>query len=264
MKILAIHDLAGFGRCSLTTVIGVLARYGHQCIPAPTAIFSTHTAIENYKKIDLTDFLPEYLEHYKSLNLHFEAIYSGFLASSKQIDSVLYACKNFEESFVIIDPVMGDNDKIYKTYTKEMCEKMKELVQYADILTPNLTEVKILLDMPLDTKIDTAEALSDACKKLNEMGAKNIVVTGILVNEETVGTAFYQNSALKMYEHEYIDVYYPGTGDLFTSILIAKVLKGESFESSIIFASDFVKNSINYSILLGTNPLYGVEFEKLL
>lgn len=264
MKILSIHDLAGFGRSSLTTVIGVLARYGHQCIPAPTAIFSTHTAIENYKKRDLTDFLDEYLEHYKSLNLHFEAIYSGFLSSVKQIDSVLYACENFPQSFVIIDPVMGDNGKLYKTYNEEMCKKMKELVAHADILTPNVTELKILLDIPLETEIKTSEDLSKACAKLNSLGAKNIVVTGILINEETVATAYYQNSVLKMYENEYIDVYYPGTGDLFTSILIAKVLKGESFENSVRFSADFVKNAINYSILLGTNPLYGVEFEKLL
>ena len=264
MKVLAIHDLAGFGRSSLTTIISVLSKLGHQCIPAPTAIFSTHTAFKDYQMKDLTDFLDDYIEHYNKLGLEFDAIYSGFLGSVQQIDSVILACNKFDKSLVIVDPVMGDEGKIYKTYTPEMCNKIKKLIKYADIITPNITEAKILLDLPLDAQITSKEQIFDIVKKLETFGPKTIIITGIHIDKTHILNAYYENGEINFYENEYIDVYFPGTGDLFTSILISKILNGESIEDAVIFSSDFIYKAIKHTIKLKTEPLFGVEFEKLL
>lgn len=262
MKILSIHDLAGFGRCSLTTIIAVFASKGHQCVPAPTAVFSTHTAFEDFIVQDLSQNLDKYIDHYKKLDLKFDAIYSGFLSSKEQIDSVIFACEKFENAKVIIDPVMGDSGKIYKTYTKEMCNKMKELIKHADIITPNITELKILLDIPLDYKIQTEQEIFDCCKKLAT--DKIIIITGIHLKENFVSTAFFENGELKFYHNKYIDAYFPGTGDLFTSLLISNILNGDNIEKSVEKSSNFVLSAIENTIKKKTNPLFGVEFEELL
>lgn len=264
MKVLSIHDLAGFGRSSLTTIISVMSKFGHQCVPAPTAVFSTHTAFKGYQMQDLSNFLDDYIEHYNILNLEFDAIYSGFLGSKHQIDSVLLACKKFPNSLVIVDPVMGDEGKIYKTYNKEMCNEMKKLIANADIITPNITEVKILLDLPLDFKIENDNHIIDLMQKLEKFGPKTIIITGIHLKKDIVTTAFYNNGVTNFYDNPYIDTYFPGTGDLFTSIVIAKLLNGDNIEQSVIFASNFIYKAINYTLKLKTNPLFGVEFESLL
>lgn len=264
MKVLAIHDLAGFGRSSLTTIISVMAKFSHQCVPAPTAVFSTHTAFSDYKMHDLSGFLDEYIEHYNRLNLKFDAIYSGFLGSESQIDSVILACEKFPQSTVIVDPVMGDEGKVYRTYTKIMCDKMKELIRHADIITPNITEVKILLDLPMDFEISSEQDILDLAKKLADFGTKTIIITGIHLNDGKITTAFYENGDISFYENDYIDKYFPGTGDLFTSIFISKMLNGEDLSKSVVFASDFIGKAIAHTIKLGTEPLFGVEFEGLL
>jgi len=152
-KVVAIHDLSGFGRCSLTVIIPILSAMGIQVCPVPTAILSTHTGgFDNMVFKDLTDYISLCYQHYKSLNLEFDAIYSGFLASSAQIDCCFEFFRGsegdagFSNALKIVDPVMGDNGKPYKTYTKELCSRMNELVSIADIITPNLTEAAILLD----------------------------------------------------------------------------------------------------------------------
>lgn len=262
MKILAIHDLAGFGRSSLTTIISIISSMGHQCVPAPTAIFSTHTAFEDYKMHDLTMFLNEYIEHYNSLNLKFEAIYSGFLNSKEQIDSVILACEKIEKNIVLIDPVMADDGKIYKTYTKEMCEKMKELIKIADIITPNITEVKVLLDLPLDIEIKSKEQVLDYCKQIDEN--KIIIITGIKFEKNKIITAYYQNGVINFYENPYIDIYFPGTGDLFASLLLTRYIEDKNLGKAVEFACEFVLKAIEKTIELGTNPLFGVEFESIL
>lgn len=264
MKILSIHDLAGFGRSSLTTIISVFSKFGHQCVPAPTAVFSTHTAIEGYQMHDLSGFLDQYIDHYSKLNLSFDAIYSGFLSSESQIDSVILACEKFKKSLVIIDPVMGDDGKIYKTYNEKMCEKMKNLIKYADIITPNITEVKILLDLPLDFLVNSEEQVLKLAKKLSKISTKTIIITGLHLENGKITTAFYKDGIINFFYSEYVDVYFPGTGDLFTSILISKILNGENIENSVSFASKFIKKAIDYTIKRKTNPIFGVEFESIL
>ena len=264
MKVLSIHDLSGFGRSSLTTIISILSHLGHQCVPAPTAIFSTHTAISGYVSKDLSDILDDYINHYSSINIDFDAIYSGFLSSSSQIESVINSCKNFPNALVVIDPVMGDDNKIYKTYTPEICNKMKELVKYADIITPNITEAKILLDMDITQTINKKEQVLDIIDLLLIFGIEKIIITGIDFNDDNITTAFYENGQTNFYQNKRINSYFPGTGDLFTSILIGFLLNGHSISESIKKSADFVCESINYTLNLGTNNLFGVEFEKLL
>ena len=147
-KVLALHDLSGFGRSSLVPIIAAISAAGHQCVPLPTAYFSTHMAIPGWETVDLTGVMPRVIDQYDRLGLRFESVYAGFLGSADQIDCVRDAVLRLksENGTAFIDPVMGDNGEIYATYTPEMCTRMRELCEIADIITPNTTEAAILLD----------------------------------------------------------------------------------------------------------------------
>ena len=149
-KIALINDLTGFGRCSTAVMAPIVSAMKIQAVAVPTAILSAHTQFPTYYFDDYTDRMKEYIQTYKDLKLDFDAISTGFLGSEQQVDIVLDFIRHFktDRNFVIVDPVMGDYGKLYRTYTKEMCDKMKELVHYADIITPNLTELCTLLDAP--------------------------------------------------------------------------------------------------------------------
>ncbi len=145
-RVAAIHDLSGFGRCSLSVILPVLSVMGVQVCPVPTAVLSTHTGgLGEVVFRDLTDYIEPALAHYKELGIGFEAVYSGFLGSSAQVDACLSFFHSYPNALKIVDPVMGDNGKPYRTCTPEMQSRMAELVAVADVITPNLTEAAILL-----------------------------------------------------------------------------------------------------------------------
>ena len=190
-KIALINDLTGFGRCSTAVMAPIVSAMKIQAVAVPTAILSAHTQFPTYYFDDYTDRMKEYIQTYKDLKLDFDAISTGFLGSEQQVDIVLDFIRHFktDRNFVIVDPVMGDYGKLYRTYTKEMCDKMKELVHYADIITPNLTELCTLLDAPYPENGASIEELKEMCGKLAERGPKHIVVTGIHFNQTQIANS---------------------------------------------------------------------------
>ena len=192
-KIALINDLTGFGRCSTAVMAPIVSAMKIQAVAVPTAILSAHTQFPTYYFDDYTDRMKEYIQTYKDLKLDFDAISTGFLGSEQQVDIVLDFIRHFktDRNFVIVDPVMGDYGKLYRTYTKEMCDKMKELVHYADIITPNLTELCTLLDAPYPENGASIEELKEMCGKLAERGPKHIVVTGIHFNQTQIANFIY-------------------------------------------------------------------------
>ena len=150
-RVAAVHDLSGLGRCSLSVILPVLSVMGIQCCPLPTAVLSAHTAFPAAKSASFLDLTPEMEQgtrHWRELGMDFDAIYSGFLGSARQISVLRQFIHDFrrEDTLVLVDPVMGDHGKVYRTYTPEMCRLMGELAAQADLITPNATEAAILLE----------------------------------------------------------------------------------------------------------------------
>ena len=178
VKVAAIHDLSGIGRCSLSVILPTLSALGIQVCPVPTAILSNHTGFGTYFFDDYTDKMTAYIENWEKLGLGFDCIYTGFLGSEKQIDIVEDFIKKSKDSMILVDPVMGDGGKIYSTYTKQMCEKMKKLVSLADVVTPNVTEACILAGEEYKEKF-TDDEVRVLAEKIHLLGAKQVVITGI-------------------------------------------------------------------------------------
>lgn len=262
-KVAAIHDISGFGRCALTVIIPTLSAMGVQVCPVPTAVLSTHTGgYDGYTFLDLTDEIAPYTDHWKSMKLSFDAIYSGFLANSLQISLVSDFIDTFrtKATLVAVDPVMGDNGEIYKTYCNELCDGMKKLVKKADLITPNITEAAYLTETPYKPEF-TLDETREILKKLSDFGCEKIVVTGIRC-KDIMYTAYSENGRTGIISNRYIDKNYPGTGDIFASCLLGKLLDGETLEKAVAFSSDFVMMLIEKSSHFDYPEREGVLLEK--
>ena len=236
-RIAAIHDMSGFGRTSLTVAIPILSCMGIQVCPMPTAVLSTHTVeFTDYTLCDLTPELGGILDHWERLGLHFDGVYSGFMASPEQMDSAARCIRNClaPGGLAVVDPVLGDNGILDPTMTPEMVEKMRWLISCADIITPNITEVALLLDEPFTPRI-SPEEIKGRLRRLSAMGPQTVVATSVPLLEG--GRDPGRNASVIAYERNedrfwridcaYIPAHYPGTGDTFSSVLTGSRIPGD-------------------------------------
>lgn len=263
-KIAAINDMSGFGRCSLTVEIPVISALKVQCCPVPTSIFSNHTGFDSYFFEDYTSKMKPYINEWKKLGLKFDGIISGFLGSKEQIDIVRDFISSFkgDETVVIIDPVMGDHGKPYATYTPGMCREMGKLTEYADIVTPNLTEACILTDTKYHDGKWKMSDLHGMAEKIVERGPSKVVITGIVQGDFLANYIYEKDGSTKLVRSHKIGTERSGTGDVFASIIAAEAVKGTPFAASVKKASDFVSRCIRKSIELDIPVTDGVCFEE--
>lgn len=264
-KIAVINDFSGFGRCSIAVALPIISAMRIQCCPLPTSIFSNHTGFESFFFEDYTSRMQPYIEEWKKLGLQFSGISTGFLGSKEQIQIVLQFFKDFgtEDNVIVVDPVMGDYGKTYSTYTPEMCEEMKKLVSYADILTPNLTEACILTDTPYHEKWSMKE-VGALAEKLSGMGPEKVVITGIIQGEFIANYCYEKDQPGKIRRTHKVGTQRSGTGDIFAAIIAADAVNGVPFQDSVRKASLFIKKCIEKSIEMDLPLTDGVCFEEVL
>lgn len=265
-KIAVINDISGFGRCSAAVSLPVISHMRVQACLLPTSIFSNHTGFPSYYYNDFTDKMPRFMEEWKKLDLRFEGIASGFLGSAEQIEIVREFIRQFrdERTQVIIDPVMGENGKAYPTYTEEMCDKMKHLVEYADILTPNVTEACMLTRMPFKDKNWQRKELLEMMARLRELGAKKIVVSGLDSGQFISNAVSEVPGECKLIRQKRVGKVRSGTGDIFSSIIAADCVNGVDFETSVRKAAAFVQECIRVTERFDIPETDGVCFEEVL
>lgn len=266
--IAAIHDLSGFGRCSLSVILPVISAMGVQAVPVPTAVLSTHTGgYENIVLQDLTSHISKCYKHYKDLALDFDCVFSGFLSSPEQVDGCLEFLNGFENALKVVDPVLGDNGKMYSTCTNSLMHRMKELVKAADVITPNLTEACMLLGENYPA-VMTAEQTRSWLAKLSD-GSKTVVIKGVPLLDgdshiySNVGFDRITGSFWRL-DWDRIPVHYPGTGDIFASVLTAALLKGDSLPIALNRATVFTELAVKTTYSYGTEARHGVMFEDVL
>ena len=267
-KIAAIHDLSGYGRCSLSVIIPVISAMGIQVCPVPTAVLSTHTGrFTDMALEDLTEHISDCYEHYKRLGLQFDAIYTGFMTSSEQVDSCLKFFDGNPDALKVVDPVLGDNGKPYSTCTPELMRRMKELVEEADVITPNLTETCMLLGEECPPMMSVSQARSWLARLSDK--PRIVVIKGVpLIDDEgqklsNIGFDRESGSFWRI-DWDHIPMHYPGTGDIFTSVLTASLLKGESLPIALNRATTFTEIAVKTTYSYGTEARLGVVFEDCL
>ena len=268
-RVAAIHDMSGFGRCSLTVAIPILSAMGIQCCPLPTAFLSTHTGgFEGFTFLDMTDELPKVAAHWKSLGLEFQAVYSGFLGSERQIAIVEDFLREFRgaDTAAVIDPVMGDHGEGYQTYTPAMCAGMARLAELADVITPNLTEAALLLGVPYDALPAGEAGCREIVERLSLDGRRSVVLTGASTAPELTGAMCFdaKTGRTEAVQTRRVPQEFHGTGDVFASVLTGALVQGASLPDAVRQAVDFVRACAERTAKAGIPMREGVEFEPLL
>ena len=264
-RVAAVHDMCGYGNCSLTAAIPILSAAGCDVCPVPTALFSAHTRYSVFTFHDTTEILDGYLDAWRQENVDLDGVYSGFLGSADQVAIIKRLYAEYPHALRLVDPVMGDGGEIYATYTPELCRAMGTLVDGADALMPNLTEASILTgrDYP-GQDIDDAQ-VDEILGALLAAGAKNVVLKGIdrgdgmirnYVASASTGVAGKQELA-----HAKLPFMTHGTGDAFASALCGAVMAGRPLAEAANIAGEFVRHAMESTQYQPNHEERGVSFE---
>ena len=241
-RVAVINDVTGFGRCSAAVAQPIISAMKIQCCVMPTAILSVHTGFPNYFLQDYTPYLRTYMNSWEETGIEFDGITTGFIGSKEQIGLVVEFFKRFkkENTLAVVDPVMGDYGKLYSSYTDDMCQEMKKLLPYADVLTPNLTEACRILDLDYH-KVDLSEeGLVAICEALSDMGPSRIVITGLQQGDLIFNYIFEKN------------------------IVTGALIQGQDFKTAVKRAVTFLDKAIAYTAQMELPWNYGICFEEYL
>ncbi|WP_069998630.1 pyridoxamine kinase [Cellulosilyticum sp. I15G10I2] len=269
-KVAVIHDLSGIGRCSLNAAISILAVLKKQPCPLPTAILSNQTGFKSFSFLDFTQYIKEYYSHWKKIGYHFDTIYSGFLGSIEQIELLTDFIKQFktDKTLVMIDPVMGDNGKLYAVYPEDYPKHMRELIRHADVITPNFTEFTLLTGYDAQEEGINKQKLIACGRELAENGPQQIIVTGICSAEQpdhlyNLGMDFAKDVCFEV-GTSYNNISYSGTGDIFASIVCGYLTDGYTLEESVKIAAEFIAKAIDYTSKYNLDTNEGIMYEIFL
>ncbi len=264
-RIVTIQDISCFGKCSLTVALPIISACGVEACPIPTAVLSTHTGgFKGFTIHDLTREITPIAEHWKTLDMNFDGIYTGYLGSKEQLKIVSDFIDDFkkENTVVFIDPVMGDHGKLYAGFDESFAKEMVSLVKKGDIIAPNLTEASYLLGEKYKENYTSAE-IKEMLLKLSELGAKTVIITGVRHGDK-LGVIAYESEKNEFTEYfrERINDTFHGTGDVFASVCSSALVKGFSVKESIERATDFVVECIQHTSPDKENHWYSVKFEE--
>ena len=261
IKALTIQDFSCFGQCSITVFLPIVSAFSVEVVSLPTGIYSTHTAAyPNWKSLDLTDQMAVITNHWNENNLKFPLIHTGFMTSNQQFQNTLDTIKKCrsEETFLLIDPILGDNGSLYKSMEPVMIDNMRKIVSMADCITPNLTEACLITNTPYSDSVD----MDDILNKLSALGPKHIILKSIRKDGE-IGNLHYD--CLTKEKHysfaKFHEGFWHGCGDVLSSILAGFICKGKSINEAIDFATSFISESIS---ITPSEHFYGICFEQLI
>lgn len=266
-RVAAIHDISGFGKCSLTVALPVLSAAGIETAVMPTAVLSTHTACKpGYTYRDLTEDLLPFAENWKANELQFDAIYSGFLGSSEQIEIVsrIFDLLANDSTLKIVDPAMADNGRMYSVFDRAFAVDMGELCRKADVIVPNFTEAAFMLGEEYQNPPYTREYVRQLTERLASRFGASVVLTGIAYDDAHIGAAafYHRSGAYTEAITPKVGGMYHGTGDVFASVLTAGLVRGQDLMKACKAAVEYTYACIDRTFREYPYMTYGVDFES--
>ena len=264
-RIVTVQDISCLGKCSLTVALPIISAMGVEASVVPTAVLSTHTMFKEFTFRDLDDSIGDIARHFGELGLDFDAIYTGYLGSFEQLRlmSEFFDTFKTDDNLIVVDPVMGDNGRLYTGFTEEFAAEMAKLCGKADIIVPNMTEAAFMLGIPYRETYDEAYA-QDVLRKLCKLGAKKAVLTGASYMPNKVGVLTYDSATdtFTSYFHDRINASYHGTGDVFASTCVGALMNGFALDEALKVAADYTVECIRLTEAQPDHNIYGVNFES--
>lgn len=264
-RIVSIQDISCLGKCSLTVALPIISAMGVECSIVPTAVLSTHTMFQNFTCKDLTDQIGPIADHWKSENIVFDAIYTGYLASKEQIGDVCAFFDTFrtKDNLIVVDPVMADNGKLYPAFGPDFPAEMAKVCAKADLIVPNLTEASLLTGLPYRTEYDE-KYIREMLQALAKLGPRYVALTGVSFEKGRLGVMYYdrEKNEYGSYFAEHLPASFHGTGDVFASTCVGALMRGLPLGDALALAADYTVECIRLTLASPEAKWYGVEFES--
>ena len=268
-KVLTIQDISCVGQCSLTVALPIISACGIETCILPSAVLSTHTGgFKGFTFRDLAEDMPAIMNHWLREGISFDAVYTGYLGSKKQIEYVGEIMDKLlaKDGLRIVDPAMADNGKLYPGFDAEFAKAMGTLCGKADLILPNITEASLITGMDFKQTGDYDENyILSLCARLAALGARTVILTGVGYDDDKLGVAVYDSGSgkIKYYFHQKISKSSHGTGDVYSSAFTGAVMRGLSVYDAAKLAADFTVECLLKTIN-DDSHWYGVKFEKAL
>ena len=263
-RILTIQDISCLGKCSLTVALPIISAMGVEAVILPTAVLSTHTMFQGFTVKDLSDQLIPITEHWKSQNVKFDAIYTGYLGTAEEIEIAKTIFREFggENTKIYLDPVMADNGKLYPAFDENYAKLNAGLCGEADVIMPHITEACFMTDTEYKETYDEAY-IELLISRLAKLGAKTVVLTGVSLSEGKTGVYGLDTVTGEkiIYQNDRVDAAYHGTGDIFASTVVGAATRGLSLQDAFRIAADYTADTIRVTLENPAEPWYGVDFE---
>ena len=263
-RILTIQDISCLGKCSTTVALPLISAMGIETVILPTAMLSTHTMFSGFTVKDLSDQIRPIAQHWKNENVHFDAIYTGYLGTIEEIEMIRELIREFrtEDTLIFVDPAMADNGKLYPAFDLAYAKANAGLCSDADVIVPNITEASFMVDMPYLETYDE-DYIREMLQKLSALGAKTSVLTGVSLSEGKTGVMGYDTEKQQYfsYQNQRIPATYHGTGDIFSSVAVGAVLNDLPWAEAFKLAADYTADTISVTLENPKKPWYGVDFE---
>lgn len=265
-RIVTVQDISCVGKCSLTVALPIISAMGTEAAVLPTAVLSTHTMFKGFTFCDLTDEIEPIVAHWKKENMDFDAVYTGYLGSARQIALTKDLISKFkgEDTLVLVDPAMADGGRMYTGFEKSFALEMATLCSVADIIVPNLTEASFMLGEEYVAEGYDEEYIKDMLKKLTSLGCKTAVITGVSFEKDKLGVMSYDSESGEYFSYfrERIPESFHGTGDVFASTFLGALMRERSIGDSLKIATDFTVECIKATLGNPQERKYGVNFEE--
>lgn len=266
-RIITVQDISCVGKCSLTVALPIISAAGVETCVLPTTLLSTHTAFSKFTFRDLTDEIPKISDTLAELRIDFDAIYTGYLGSIRQLSAVseFIDTHKKEKTAVVIDPAMADNGRLYCGFNEDFAKEMAKFVGKADLIIPNLTEASFMLGIPYKENYDEAY-IKDVLKRLTALGCRRAALTGVSFSEKSIGVYEYnsEDGSYFSYFNERLPASFHGTGDVYASATLGAHMRGLSVEDSLSLAVDFTLECMRCTLCDHDARFYGVNFEEAL
>ncbi len=266
-RVLTIQDISCLGKCSLTVALPIISACGSEAVILPTALLSTHTMFKNFTFKDLSDQIRPIMDHWLSEGVTFDAIYTGYLGTAEEIDLIkdLIAAFRTPETFVMVDPAMGDNGRLYPGFDEAYAKKNATLCGAGDLIVPNITEACFMTDTEYRTQYDEAY-IRDLLQKLAATGAKIAALTGVSLSEGRTGVMGFDSRTGEyyLYQNDKVPASYHGTGDIYSSVAVGAIMAGKTWQDGLRIAADFTARTIEETLKDPKEPWYGVDFETVI
>ncbi len=264
-KIALINDMSCVGRCSLTAALPIVSACGFQAVPLPTGFFSAQSEFEGFVCADLTDRMQSFADHWKDIGVRFDAIYTGYLATRQQAETVKHFLIDFKKSdtLLVVDPVMGDNGEFYSGIDESFISEMRFLCAMADVITPNVTEAEMIAGIECTHPPYSADHIKELLINLRNLGTGRIVITGIESDDGQIGCAVYDSYTRKanMFFTPKAEGRFPGSGDVFASTLVSAIMKEKEFTDAVQIAMTFTCDCVEKTALSDDPRGFGLQFE---